>query len=72
MKKSGALNSSKAGAGKDMSLSRWCSASLYIYHLSFVIDFSSEKHIVSTGHRYSEHADGETQTNDSMARALNF
>ena len=34
-------------------LSRWCIALLYIYDFSSVIDFSSEKYIVSTGHRYS-------------------
>ena len=26
------LNSSRAIAGKELSLSRWCTASLYIYH----------------------------------------
>ena len=30
------LNSSKASAGKKLSLSRWCIASLYIYHFSCV------------------------------------
>ena len=29
-------------AGKELSLSSWCIASLYIYHFSTVIDFSSE------------------------------
>ena len=64
------LNSSKANAGKELSLSRWCIASLYIYHFSSVIDFLSEKYIGSTGHRYSwyqdrrysEDANGETRT----------
>ena len=28
-------------------------ASFYIYHFSSVIDFSSERYIVSNGHRYS-------------------
>ena len=45
-------------------------SSLCIYHFSCAIDFSSEKYIVSTGHRYSwyqqrrysEDADGETRT----------
>ena len=30
------LNSSKAIAVKELSLSSWCIASLYIYHLSFL------------------------------------
>ena len=47
------LYSSKAIAGKESSLSSWCLASLYIYHFSTVIDFSSEKHSGSTGHRNS-------------------
>ena len=37
------LQSSKAIAGKELSLSSWCIASLYIYNFSTVIDFSSEK-----------------------------
>ena len=45
--------SSKAIAGKELSLSSWCIASLYIYHFSTVIDFSSEKYSGSTGHRNS-------------------
>ena len=40
------LNSSKASAGKELSLSRCCIVSLYIYHFSPVIDFSSGKYIV--------------------------
>ena len=36
--------SSKAIAGKELSLSSWCIASLYVYHFSTVIDFSSEKY----------------------------
>ena len=44
---------SKAIAGKELSLSSWCIASLYIYHLSTVINFSSEKYSGSTGHRNS-------------------
>ena len=47
------LYSSKAIAGKELSLSNWCIASLYIYHFSTVIDFSSEKYSGSTGHRKS-------------------
>ena len=43
----------KAIAGKELSLSSWCIASLYIYHFSTVIDFSSEKYSGSTGHRNS-------------------
>ena len=39
------LNSSKDSAGKELSLSRWCIISLYIYSFSSVIDFSSEKYI---------------------------
>ena len=38
------LNSSKAIAGKELSLSSWCIASLYIYHFSTVFDFSFEKY----------------------------
>ena len=37
------LNSSKAVAGKKLSLSSRCIASLYIYHFSTVVDFSSER-----------------------------
>ena len=44
------LNSSKTIAGKELSLSSWCIASLYIYHFSTVVDFSSEKYNGSTGH----------------------
>ena len=47
------LASSKAIAGKELSLSSWCIASLYIYHFSTVIDFSSEKYNGSTGHSNS-------------------
>ena len=39
------LNSSKASAGKELSLSSWCIASLYIYHFTTVVDFSSNKYI---------------------------
>ena len=35
------LNSSKAIAGKELSLASWYIASLYIYHFSAVVDFSS-------------------------------
>ena len=68
------LYSSKAIAGKELSLSSWCIASLYIYHFSTVIDFSSEKYSGSTGHRnswyqqreiYSEDSDGETGTRNT-------
>ena len=38
------LYSSKDIAGKELSLSSWCIASLYIYHFSTVIDFSSKKY----------------------------
>ena len=47
------LNGSKAIAGKELSLSSWCIASLYVYHFSAVVDFSSEKCSSSTGHRNS-------------------
>ena len=47
------LYSSKAIAGKVLSLSSWCIASLYICHFSTVIDFSSKKYSGSTGHRNS-------------------
>ena len=47
------LYSSKAIAGKELSLSSWCIASLYIYHFSTAIDFLSEKYSGSTGHRNS-------------------
>ena len=40
-------------AGKELSFSSWCIASLYIYHFSIVTDFSSEKYSGSTGHRNS-------------------
>ena len=68
------LNDSKPSSGKELSLSRWCIESLYIYHFSSVIDFSSEKHIGSTGHRYSwyqqrrysEDANGKTQTRNPL------
>ena len=43
----------KAIAGKELSLSSWCIASLYIYHFLTVVDFSSEKYSGSTGHRNS-------------------
>ena len=36
------LDSSKAIAGKELSLSSWCIVSLCIYHFSIVVDFSSE------------------------------
>ena len=44
------VNSSKAIAGKELSLSSWCIASLYIYHYSTAVDFSSEKYRGSTRH----------------------
>ena len=46
------LYSSKAIAGKELSLSSWCIASLFIYHFSTVTDFSSEKYSGSTGHSH--------------------
>ena len=55
------LYSSKVMAGKELSLSSWCIASLYIYHFSTVIDFSSEKYSGSTEHRnswYQQRNDG--------------
>ena len=42
------LTSSKAIAGKELSLSSWCITSLYIYHCSAVVDFSSEEYSAST------------------------
>ena len=47
------LYSSKAIAGKELSLSSWCIASLSIYHFSTVFDFSSERYRGSTLHRNS-------------------
>ena len=49
------LTSSKAIAAKELSLSSWCVASLYIYHFSTVVDLSSEKYSGSTGHRNSRY-----------------
>ena len=67
--KSGSTNVLYYSAEKESSLSRWCIASLNMYHFLSVIDFSYEKYIVSTGHsyswyqkrRYSGDADGEIQ-----------
>ena len=42
-----------ATAGRDLSLSSWCIASLYIHNFSIAIDFSSEEDSGSTGHRNS-------------------
>ena len=47
------LYSSKAIALKELSLSSWFIASLYICHYSIVIDFPSEKYSASTGYRNS-------------------
>ena len=47
------LYSSKAIAFKELSLSSWFMASLYICHYSIVIDFPSEKYSGSTGYRNS-------------------
>ena len=47
------LYSSKALPRKELSLSSWCIASLYIYHFLTVIDFSYEKYSGSTGYRNS-------------------
>ena len=44
------LTSSKAIAWKELSLSSWCIASLYIYQCSTVVDFSSEKYSGSPGY----------------------
>ena len=46
---------SKAITGKELSLYSWCIASLYVYHFSTVVDFSSEKYSGFTGHRNSWH-----------------
>ena len=43
------LYGSKAIARNELSLSSWCIASLYIYHFSTVVDFSSVKYSGSTG-----------------------
>ena len=42
------LTSSKAIAGKELSLSCWCVSSIYIYDCLTVVDFSSEKYSGST------------------------
>ena len=55
------LYSTKAIAGKELSLSSWCIASLYSYHFSTVVDFSSEKYSGSTGHRNSWHQERNLQ-----------
>ena len=47
------LYSSKAIASKELSLSSWCIASLYLHHFTTVIDFSSERYSGSTEHRNS-------------------
>ena len=47
------LRSSKAIAGKELSLSSWCIVSLYIYHCPTVADFSFEKYSGSTRQRNS-------------------
>ena len=49
------LNSTEGIARKESSLSSWCSASLYVYHFSTVVGFSSERYSDSTGHRNSCH-----------------
>ena len=36
------LNSSKANAGKELILSSWCIASLYIYHFTSVVDYTTQ------------------------------
>ena len=64
------LYSSKAIAGKELSLSSWCNASLYIYNFSTVTDFSPEKYsgLLEAGtpgtsrEIYSKDASGETRT----------
>ena len=40
-------------ARRELSLSSWCIASLYIHNFSTAIDFSFEKYSGSTGHRIS-------------------
>ena len=52
------LTSSKDIAGKELSLSGWCIASIYIYHFSTVVNFSSGKYSGSTGHRNSWYQQG--------------
>ena len=47
------LYHSKRIAGKELSLSSWCIASLYISHFSTVTEFSFEKYCASPGHRNS-------------------
>ena len=62
------LYSSKAIAGKELSLSSWCIASLYIYNFLTVTDFSLRSTVVlldteippTSREIYSEDADGET------------
>ena len=49
------LYSSKAIAGKELSLSSWCLHHYNFYHFSTVIDFSSEKYSSSTRHRNSSY-----------------
>ena len=64
------LYSSKAIAGKEFRLSSWWIASLYIYHFSTVIDFSTRSTVVlldteTPGTRreiYSEDGKGEART----------
>ena len=66
------LNSSKAIAGKELSLSSWCIASLYhVYHFSTVVDFSSKNYSGSTGHRNSWYrGEGIDATSTAMAAPL--
>ena len=64
------LDISKANAGKESSLSTCCIALLYIYHLSSVIDFSSEKYIVSARNRYSLVAAEKIHTARMLMRRL--
>ena len=62
------LNRLKTIPGKELSLSSWCIASLYIYHFLTVVDFSSEWYLLETGtpgtskEIYFQDANGETQT----------
>ena len=59
---------------KELKLSSWCIASLYIYHFSLVVEVSSKKNSASTGHRksgtsgkiYSEDADVQTRTRNRL------
>ena len=68
------LNSSKLVLGRSVV---YPSGVLYIYHFSSVVDFSSERYIGSTGHRYSsvipaEKIHWECRWGDSNSQPLNY